>query len=341
MLAASIAGLLVASSALAGGFLIASESNPDLITHPDGYTGSGGEVEVTLCIDPASANAAAMEISVRNIATTINDLQAISPNLRSGGNNNIPSGNFDFESVALHEVGHCIGLAHPNLGSQSGVTSTNSTNAGNGANNVFNEDDGADNVFGSADDVRGDDVNLHWFRVADNNPFVLGSIVDVSTYSVELGDLPGGDLFPANADRTVGSSIFGVVGTEAVMQQGSLADEDQRQWAADDVAMLRLGMSGVDEVQGTADDYTIRARYAGLTTACDVVLRFDNAATGFARCSVSGSSINTDHFQITSATASFNTGFNWFFNDVLATEGLVFSDGFESGSTSAWDSVVP
>ena len=337
-----LCGLLCSASAQGGAFIFAGESNGvDVIAHPTGYTGSGGVAQVSLCVDPSSANAADMEISVQNIATVINDLQAVTPNLLSGGNNDIPSGAVDFESVALHEVGHCIGLAHPNLGSQNGVTNTNSTNTTDGANNNFNEDNGVDNIFGSADDVRGDDVNLHWFRTVDNNPFLLGTTIDTTTYSRDLNDLPGGDLFPANADRTVGSSIFGFSNTEAVMQQGSVFDEDQRNLAADDVATLRLGMAGVDETEGTADDYTIQVTYAGLTTSCDVVLRFNNAATGFAVCSVGGSGIGGSHIRITSGTASFNTGFNWYFNDQLLQSDLLFEDGFESGNTSVWSSTVP
>lgn len=328
-------------SAQAGGFIFAGESNGvNVIAHPTGYTGSGGVANVSVCVDPASTHAAAMEIPVQNIVIVMNELQAVSPNLISGGANNIPSGFVDFESVALHEVGHCIGLAHPNLGSQSGVTNTNSTNTTNGVNNVFNENDGADNIFGSADDIRGDDANLHWFRETDNNPFLLGSTVDISTYSRDLGDLPGGDLFAANADRTV-ASLYGFSGTEAVMQQGSFFDEDQRRLAADDEAMLRLGMAGVDRIQGTGDDYTINLTYAGLTTSCDIVLRFNNAATGFANCSVGGSGIATNHIRITSATSNYNTGFDWFFNDELLVVGEIFTDGFESGDTTAWAEAVP
>ncbi|MEM6796636.1 MAG: hypothetical protein AAF725_21875 [Acidobacteriota bacterium] len=340
-LAALVLALLVclwaARPAAAGAFLFAGEGNGvNVIAHPSGYSGSGGVVEVSLCVDPASPNAADMEVAVQNIAVTMEGLLAATPNLLTGGNNDIPSGRIDFESVALHEVGHCIGLAHPNLGSQTGVTNTNSTNTTNGANDVFNESSGSDSVFGSPDDPRGDDQNLHWFRLADNNPFLLGSTFDTSTYTRDISRLPGGDLFAANADRTVGSAVFGVSSTEAVMQQGSGTDEDQRRLQADDIATLRLGMSGVDRIQGTADDYTIRLNYVGQTNSCDVVLRFDNAATGFANCRVGGSFVGSDHIAITTGTASFNTGFNWHFNDVLLVEGLIFESDFETGNTSDW-----
>ena len=336
---ALLIGVLVASGAHAGAFIFAGESNGvDMVCHPSGYTGSGTHLTISLCIDPTSANAADMVIPVQNIATTINGLSAVSPNLISGGSNNIPGSQIDFESVALHEVGHCIGLAHPNLGSQSGVSNTNSTNTTNGSNNSFEENSGSDGIFGSADDTRGDDVNLTWFRMADNNPFIKGSTFDSTVYSRDLGDLPGGDVFSANADRTV-ASLYGVSSTEAVMQQGSFFDEDQRDWAADDEAMLRYAMSGVDEVQGNSDDYTISAEYVGMTTDCDVVLRYNNSATGFAVCNVSGSFVGSGHIRITAATASFNTGFDWFFNDEVKVLGIIFSDGFESGNTNEWSSV--
>ena len=73
--------------------------------------------------------------------------------------------------------------------------------------------------------------------------------------------------------------------------------------------------------------------YAGLTAACDVVIDFDNAQTGFAVCFTSGTFISGDDAAITSANVYFNTGFSWHFNDTLTS---IFADGFESGNTSAW-----
>ncbi len=301
----------------AGSYIFAGEANGvDLITHPIGYTGTGGVVSISVGIDPSSPNAADMVISVQNIIAVFNGLQVTTDNLSLGGDNNIPSGFVDFESVALHEFGHAVGLAHCNLASESGLSGANQnfTKATDGANNSWNLDAGTDGVNGSSDDIRGDDVNLHWFKIADNNPFTIAGTVDGSTYSRDVGDLPGSHNFPANADRTV-ATLLGVSGTEAIMQQGSFSDEAQRTLAADDVATFRLAMAGLDEVAGTADDYTVSFSYAGLTTSADIVLKFDNSQTGFAVTS-SGGSFLGGHVVVTSADIYFNTGFSWFFNDV-------------------------
>src|SRR6185436_16298500 len=119
-----------------------------------------------------------------------------------------------------------------------------------------------DNVIGSSDDNRGDDVNLHWFRKSNDDPFTIASTVDQTTYSRNVLDLPFGHNFTANADRTV-ATLLGHPNTEAVMQRGAFYDENQRSLTADDVATLRLGMSGLDMTAGTADDYTISLVYAG------------------------------------------------------------------------------
>jgi hypothetical protein len=304
-------------SARAGAFIFAGESNPGLIAHPSGYTGSGGEVTVSVCIDPGYPYAAESEISVRNLVTTFNALVPVTGNLLLGGSNNIPAGQIDVESTLVHEVGHCIGLAHPNLATESGLNDPerNFTKAANGVDNVYGLDAGGDGVIGSSDDLRGDDVNLHWFRIANNNPFTIAPLVDVTTYSRALADLPVEHTFAANGDRSV-STLLGAAGTEAVMQQGAYVDEDQRQLTHDDVATLRLAMSGLDETAGTGDDYTLTLTYAGLTNACDIVIAF-NDGTSFAACSVGGTYLSGTHARVTTASISVHTGYVWFFNDEL------------------------
>lgn len=307
---------LAPGSVHAGAYIFAGQVNGvNVVTHPTGYAGAGGALTVSVCIDPSSANAADMVAPVQRAVDTWNAQVPVSPNLISGGANNIPPGNFDFESVVLHEIGHCIGLHHVNAASESGLggANRNYTKATVGANGVFNLNPGFDGVIGSADDVRGDDVNLHYYRDSNNNPFTLGGTVDSTTYSRALANLPAGDLFAANADRSIGA-LLGFPDSESVMQQGTASDEAQRQLIHDDVATLRYAMNGLDETAGSADDYALTLDFVGLTNACDVVIDFDNAQTGFAVCQVSGDFISPTHVQITDANIFFNNGFNWFFS---------------------------
>jgi len=313
-----VGGVVVAEGpARAAAYVFANASNGvDIVTHPQGYSGSESTLSVRVCVDPTSVNAAAMEVPVRNAVRTWQALEPTTVNLALGGANDVPPNHVDFESVALHEIGHCIGLGHPNLASESGLTGSgqDATRSTVGSNGSYDIDAGADADQGSADDVRGDDVNLNWFRVVDNHPFLIGAVVDATTYSRQLGDLPPGDLYSANAGRVVAPDL-GFTGTEAVMQQGTFLDEAQRRLAADDVAGIRLARSGLDELQGTADDYTIELEYGTNPGGCDVVLDFDDSRTGFAVCSTGGVAVS-GHAAITTAEIYFNTGFNWYFNPV-------------------------
>ena len=295
----------------AGVFAFANTEGADIITHPAGYQGIGGNLIVTVGISPASPHAAEMVIPIQNAVNTWNRLQPTITNL----DNSIPRNQFDFESVALHELGHCMGLAHPNLASESGLAGINKnfTSTIPGTNNVFDINMGADGIIGSKDDIRGDDINLHWFSTKDNNPFVLGGVVDRTTYSRHLSDLPINHLFAANGDRDVAASL-GLTNTESVMQQGMFAGETRRTLSADDVATLSLGMSGLDMIAGTADDYTVTLRFEGFTDAADIVFSFDDMAS-FAACSMTGTYISPNHLRVNSgAHISFNTAFSWFFN---------------------------
>lgn len=303
----------------AGAFEFADDTHgPDVISHPVGYTGLGDDLIVTVGISPLSPNALAMEVSIQNAIDTWNRLIPTTGNIKTN-DARIQRAQFDFESVALHELGHCVGLSHPNLASESGLLDEdkNFTRTTKGANNTFDLNSGADGIIGSSDDIRGDDVNLHWFRKLSNNPFTMGDVVDSTTYSRDLSDLPAGDLFVANGDRDV-SSLFGVQNAEAVMQQGIASGETRRSLTADDVATLRLGMSGVDRLADTSDDYTLTLQYEGFTDTADIVFNFDNKAS-FASCTFSAAFLNgnRDHFVIKIASISFNDDFLWFFNDEL------------------------
>ncbi|MFK7958269.1 MAG: beta strand repeat-containing protein [Lysobacterales bacterium] len=302
----------------AGAYIFAGEGNGvDIVTHPTGYTGTGGNIAVNVCIDPASPNAAAMEIPVQNAIDRLNALVPTVGNVRLGGDNPLAFNEVDFESVFIHELGHCIGLAHVNIASESGLSSPQNdfTKSTDGANNSFDRNDGTDNIIGSADDIRGDDVNLHWFFSGENNPFELPDTPGAGTFSRDVLDLPMGDNWVTNADRTVSEDVFGLPETEAIMQQLSFGDEDQRALAADEIATLMHARAGVDRIAGNADDYTVTLSYGGLDSGagCDVNVDFDDTQTGFAVCGTGGSFIDGNNVRITSANTFYNTGFNWFF----------------------------
>lgn len=314
------------------------EGDADNITHPEGYLGVGGELIVNVCIAPDSQDVNQIEIATENVVRTWNSLIPTTGNVDRDASNGVVG--FDFESVLLHEVGHCIGLDHVNLASDSGVASAgqNYTRSGNGGNGIFNLDPGADNVIGSSDDIRGDDINLHWFQKLTNNPFTMPGVVDASTYSVNLEDLPAGHNFAANADRDV-ANLFGFPNTEAVMQQGTFTQEAQRTLAHDDVATFRLGMSGIDKTQGTADDYSLRLNYIGVSNAaaCDITIKIDPGDSSFAFCSVGFLNVGPDHRRLFLTNINFGGNINWHYNQVsnnlpadLDGDGL--ADSLESNS---------
>ena len=148
--------------------------------------------------------------------------------------------------------------------------------------------------------------------------FFLPIVIDKTTYSQNLDDLPLRDQYVVNGDRSV-SKLFGLEKTEAVMQQGIQASESRRTLTGDDVATLRLGMSGLDMLAETSDDYTVLLQYVGITENANIVLVFDNK-TPFSACEVSAQYIgdNDSHIVINSGHISFNSDYSWFFNQELA-----------------------
>jgi len=316
--------LLLSSSAVSAGAFIFSDSEVDLVTHPPGYSGAGGVVTVRVCIDPASKNAQLMEYPVMNNIAVYNDLVPTTGNIKRGSNNDIPSGHIDFESVSLHEIGHCLGLAHSNLATESGLSGTdqNYTRSTTGANGSYDLDAGPDGIRGSSDDVRGDDENLFWFRKQNNDPFTIDTVVDATTYSRDIVDLPVGHAFPANPDRAL-STALGYTKTEGVMQQGTFYDEAQRALGHDDVATLRYAGSGVDEYESggpagryARDNYAIVLEYGGISdVGCDINMTFTDTSN-LAFCMAGGAYVSgsSGHATVTFADIEFGNAYNWYFS---------------------------
>jgi hypothetical protein len=300
----------------AGAFLFASATQRNRITHSIGYTGSPNQhLVITVGILPTSSHADAMVIPVQNTIRTWNALEGTMPNLFLGSESDVPGTSFDFESVLLHELGHSLGMAHPNLATESRLDRPlqEYTKSTMGENGVFDLNAGIDGVPGSRTDLRGDDLPLLWFHKATNDPFILGEVVDVTTYSQNLADLPAGDTYAANGALDV-SVLLGHPPSEVVLQQGTRAGEAQRSLTPGCVAAIRMALAGFDRIQGTPDDYTVELQYVGFTANADITVGFDNSHTEFAVSLVSAMNTRNDHYVMTSASIYFNTTWNWYFN---------------------------
>ena len=217
-----IAASVWVSPACAGSFIDFNQGDPTIVTHPDGYTGAGGEFVVGICLDPNALPASGDPLqAIENVAATYNRME---PKLGNVTANNV-GGKVDFETALLHEIGHCIGMDHSALGPSETCDATSNgfdslslfytSSFGNegpyvqacdpdGSNatqpnpptTVYFADVGDDEVRGTRDDFRGTNVNRSWFRRNANNPFELpGSVVDRGTHSVSLTHLPGSHNF--------------------------------------------------------------------------------------------------------------------------------------------------
>jgi hypothetical protein len=336
--------VLIPARAYCGAFVFAEPGFEDEVTHARVYTGTGGALAtpLTVCLDTSlnPALVAQAEASVIKVVNTFNRLRSIPSNtLAFSANTDIPTGQIDFESTLLHEMGHCQGLAHPNHATESGLAdpAANGTKSIVGTDAIFNQAAGIDALHGSADDMRGDDVNLHWYLRNLNNPGLMPALFDTTTLARPLTALPVGHLFAANADRNVMNAL-GFANTEASMQQGAFFNEAQRHLQRDDEVTLRLARAGLDRIQGTADDYSYQLQYIGQlnnpsSAACNLRIRFD--ATGFAACGVNWVALSPNNVRVDIAQLGFNSATAWYFSPGENTLTQIVSDTPDPSVTGA------
>lgn len=358
-LAAAIALLLASPAAFAG---VSLNSTGGRVMHPSGYTGSGGELVVQVCLDPAQQPASGDPTqAIENALAEYNRHQGQLGNIETAASNGVPGGNTDFESLLLHELGHCIGMDHNVLGpSEVGCSGAGCNGNANifytntdtdpsavlatGPNGVVNVNDGADNARATGDDIRADDPNRHWYRAGVNNPFVQEAVADRSTF-VQSGSLPGGDTF-AEAATSFGPCSFGSAtsntsgangqpATASVMFPVLCLNNVVRDLAPDDRNMLQIARAGFNGTAGNADDYTVRLEYQGTNlSGCDVRIEFPPGVGNF--CGVSFSINGNGDQVIITGEINMRREIAWFFNQTDTTGGPapdpdgIFCDGFEN-----------
>lgn len=297
---------------------IDSETMASRIVHVSGYNGVGGHYALSVGIAPTSVHASAMVTPTLNALTVWNQL---APTVNNVTLNALSGSQLDYESVLLHELGHALGLDHPN---QADRDNSNARYAAStkGSDALFTYSAGADGKAGSSDDLRSDDVSLNWFQKGVNDPWTLATTIDTTTYSQSASDLPSGQTYAAIATRENDASVSSSgYRSETAMVQGVWYNEIQRTLGADDVAGIRFAMSGKDGLQGTSDDYTFSLVYAGLTTSADITLDF-GSSTGVAGTTVGVQKLigSANHYAATDSSIVFSTSYSWYFNSVLIPE---------------------
>ncbi len=182
---------------------------------------------------------------------------------------------YDLESLLLHELGHAIGLGHPNLANRAAAFLARGTASTSGANGRF-EVAGLDGIVGNFNDNRGDDRSLHLVD-RDNNPFNANNgPIDKSTFFLDGPFATGG--FAQTPTREVASAGVAATGfpalanLEAVMVQGQPRLEAQRELTRDDLHGMSYLQSGPNQLLGgafAADDYVFDLLFnaAGVASA--------------------------------------------------------------------------
>lgn len=334
-----------------------NDVTPFGITHPPGYDGSGGVLQYRICVLGGSEDLIG---PLGRAISTWNELTSTTGNCEGcriwEESGNAPQ-TMHAETTLLHEIGHCpLGLAHPERNWDAQVDGFWETASYTRSIGVALPPDG---ISSGGDFLRGtlDDIqigpgsipdNVHWFRIMDNNPAIVDStIIDINTFSPStVLNLPDGHSWAANANRKANEAL-GFMNTQAVMYGLQNDLERKVTLTADDVAMIKMGMTGQDLVFGTSDDYAIELLVIdGCVPPIDVFVTFGETAVGeIARCdavtvdySFPQNPFLARHFTLAPLGDSFvmilDQTLDWITEDGFE----IFSSDFESGDFLDWSS---
>lgn len=355
---ALVATLVMATSTHAGVFLNGTAGK---VTHGGAYTGSSGERVVDVCLDPTALPMVGDPTqATANVVAEFNRFQGQLGNVTNAAAAGVPVGQVDYQSILLHEMGHCVGLDHNVLGPSEVGCSVGMAGTCNNSPTIFFTNTfipgnpgsigvtsaGADGARATGDDVRST-ANRHWFRAGVNNPFVEPATADRTTH-VQSGSLPFGDLFAEAATSYAPCPFAGTATSNTSAANGQPATSDimfpvlctnnvVRDLAPNDRTTFRIARAGLDGVAANGDDYTVRLNFQGTNqTGCDIQIRFP-AGGGFS-CAVDLSVFpNGDHAVADDGDADQFAGVinlqretTWFFNLTNTTAGTcIFRSGFE------------
>lgn len=326
---------------------------PSLIMHPKDYVGTGGPISIGVCLSPTSAELHdpllyAMKVWNNFWAKTVNYTgTAYLPGDFPPGPDYVLSAH----SILLHELGHCaFGLDHVNRVDYAPDPDLHTTYTA--TKNFATMSAGPDGVPGSGDDIvtviPSGARNVFWFRLEDNNPFLVAASADSTTISRNYQALfPMGQSWPASGNLNV-AALLGSPKTQSVMVSQMGSGYDFLYLSGDESNTVRFAMNGLDVTPtSTGDNYSFTLVFESDCANADVEIDFaQTTVLEFAHCEISRAVIPSpgDHYRITPFGSNqrpkiyVTSNPPWPFSFYRF---MIFGDGFETGGAGDWSAFSP